>query len=244
MTVLLLALAAGPAPADVTIRYTNPLAPEGEMTLAVRGSRAAMRVPVGARDGRLLYDRDGDRMFVVIDSDRSYLDVDTVLAALGGLGGLLAGMAEGMPADLKAQLDGLLDSAGKANGRAPEITDTGRSDAVRGFACRVATYHWPDAPAEMCLADPGEMGVSAGDFSTLRAMVVKQVASVRLLGEITGYRIPDLGLDVIDRIPLRVRRLSGPDAGSGVEFLGIRREVDPALVSLPDDYRPIHLVEH
>lgn len=244
MAALLLALAAGQARADVTIRYTNPLAPEGEMTLATSGNRAAMRVPVGARDGRILYDRDGHRMLVVIDSDRSYMDVDTVLAALGGLSGLLAGLVEDMPGDLKSQLDGLLDSAGKAGGRAPEVSDTGQTDTVRGISCRVSIYRWPDSAAEMCLADPGEMGISAGDFSMLRAMVAKQEASVRLLGEILGLSVPDLGLDVIDRVPLRIRQLSGPDAGSGTEFLGISREVNPALVALPSDYRLVSLVEN
>ncbi len=244
MAVLLLALAAGEVRADVTIRYSNPLAREGEMTLAVSGSRAAMRVPVGTRDGRILFDRDRQRMLVVIDSDRSYMDVDTVLEALGGLSGLIAGLVEGMPGDLKAQLDGLLDSAGTADGRAPEVTDTGQSDSVRGIACRISTYRWPDSSAEMCLADPGGMGIGAGDFSTLRAMVAKQVASVRLLGEIMGFRAPDLGLDVMDRIPLRIRQLSGPDAGSGVEFRSISREVDPALVSIPSDYRLISLIEN
>ena len=236
-----LLLVAGQAGADVTLHYSNPLAQGGELTLAASGDRAAMRFPLGQGEGRILYESDGNRMFVVIDRDRTYLDMDDTLATLGGLAGLLAGMMEDMPDDLKSQVEGLLDNAGSGKVRSPAVSDTGLTDHVLGNACRIATYRWQDAETEVCLAPPGELGIDAGEFAVLRAMVAKQVASLKQLGEILGFTVPDLGLDLIDRVPLRVRQLSGPDAGAGMEFLGIRYGVDGALMSVPSDYRRISL---
>ena len=149
-----LLLVAGQAGADVTLHYSNPLAQGGELTLAASGDRAAMRFPLGQGEGRILYESDGNRMFVVIDRDRTYLDMDDTLATLGGLAGLLAGMMEGMPDDLKSQVEGLLDNAGSGKVRSPAVSDTGLTDHVLGNACRIATYRWQDAETEVCLAPP------------------------------------------------------------------------------------------
>jgi hypothetical protein len=51
----------------------------------------------------------------------------------------------------------------------------------------------------------------------------------------------DMGPGAIDQVPLRIRQLSGPEAGTSSEFRGISQEVDASSVAIPEDYQMMSL---
>lgn len=238
-----LLLAAGHAPADIAITYSNPQGQGENMELVVSGNRAAMQIPTGqGQEGRILYDKESDKMFMVMDADRSYIDMDAMMQTLGGLSDMLAGMMENMPDDAKSQLGGLFGNQGGGQpAPAPELVATGQSDSVGGITCSISTYRTSDSEIEMCLADPSDVGVSAADFSVLKAMMAKQKQSAQKAGEMLGMKGLDMGPGAIDQVPLRIRQLSGPEAGTSSEFLGTSQDIDASLVSIPSDYQPMSL---
>ena len=76
-----LLLLAGQVQADVAITYSNPTGQGEDMVLVVSGNRAAMQIPAGqGQDGRIIFDRDSNKMFMVMDSEQSYMDMDAIRA--------------------------------------------------------------------------------------------------------------------------------------------------------------------
>ena len=230
--------------ADVAIRYSNPTGQGDDMVLVVSGKRAAMEIPGSqGQDGRIVFDSESNKMFMVMDSERRYMDMDAMMESLGGLSDMLSGMMENMPDDAKTQLGGLLGNLGgdKAPVAEPELVATGQTDTVGGIGCSISTYRSAGSEMEMCLADPDDVGVSKPDFAVLKAMMAKQKESAKQAGEMLGIRGMDMGPGAINQVPLRIRQVSGPDAGSSSEFLGISRDVDTGAVTIPEDYQVMSL---
>ncbi len=245
-TAVLLTFAAGSVSADIALEYSNPAGQGEGMTLVVSGSRSAMDIPAAqGEEGRIVFDSDSNKLFMVMDSERRYLDMDSMMQSLGGLSNMLAGMMENMPEDTKGQLGGLLGNLGGNQSPepmpAPELTATGESDTIAGIRCDISTYRAADAEIEMCLADPGDVGISGADFSVLKAMMAKQKESAKQASEMLGMRGMDMGPGAIDQVPLRIRQLSGPDAGSSSEFLGTKQEIDASVTVIPQDYQLMSL---
>ncbi len=239
-----LLLLAGHAHADVAITYSNPTGQGEDMVLVVSGNRAAMQIPAGqGQDGRILYDKESNKMYMVVDSDQTYMDMDAMMQTLGGLSDMMAGMMDNMPDDVKSQLGGLFgnNDADLPEPQSSELVATGKSDTVNGISCSISTYRSADAEIEMCLADPSSVGVSGADFSVLKAMMAKQKEAAQKAGDMLGMKGMDMGPGAIDQVPLRIRQISGPDAGSSSEFRGTSQDVDASVVSIPSNYQPMSL---
>lgn len=243
-TTAVLLFTTGTAAADIAIRYSNPTGNGDDMVLVVSGKRAAMEIPGGqGQDGRIVFDSDSNKLFMVMDSEQRYMDMDAMMQSLGGLSDMLSGMMEGLPDDAKGQLGGLLGNQGgdQAPAVEPELVATGKTDTVGGIDCSISTYRSASAEMEMCLADPGDVGVSQADFEVLKAMMAKQKESAKQAGEMLGIRGMDMGPGAINQVPLRMRQLSGPDSGTSSEFRGISEEVDVMSVTIPDNYQVMSL---
>ncbi len=227
----------GPARADISLHYSYPWDGKQELVLATKDERAVLQIQWGGKSYRILFDRSRDRMFLIVDTDRVYMDLDAMIAGLGELSGLLTNMLPGLSNDLKNQLDRLLAPSGSNSHLLPDISPTGEIEEVRGFGCQITLFHWLDTTAKVCLADPASVGIAEEDFQLLRQMIMRQVDTFRLLEATLGIRIPELGFSTMDQVPLRLRNVSGPYAGSTVILQGIDPETDPARMTVPSDYR-------
>lgn len=81
----------------------------------------------------------------------------------------LEGVPEGQREQMRRKMQEMLPGVGPPPGIRVEVT--GETASVAGATCREARIHRDDEPAqEVCVADPGELGIPAGDFDTMTAM--------------------------------------------------------------------------
>lgn len=228
--------------ADITLTYTNPDQSGGDMVMTVTGGRAAMKFPSGqGQQGRMIFDQAENKLYMVMDEQQQYMDMDAMVESLSGLSGVLSGMMENLPDDAKGELSGMLggllgNKDEKAAPAEPKLVETGQNDEIAGISCAVTKLQTPGQETELCLAKPGAAGVSDDDFAIMRAMMVKQRESADQATQILG--IGDIGFNPgkIDRVPLRIKQISGAGAGSMSELKSVSENVDAAAVQIPDSY--------
>jgi len=232
------------ANADVALTYTNPNSQSGDMVLTVSGNRAAMLIPgEGGDSSRMIYDKAEDKLYMVMDSQQQYMDMDAMMESLGGISDMLAGAMKNMPEDSKAQLGDLLGGMlGKDKpaepAPAPTISKTGETDSVAGIDCEMISMQAAGDTTEMCLATPDDAGVSGTDFAVLQAMMEKQAKSARKAGEMLGVSGLEFSPGKLDGVPLRIEQVTGSDAGSRSELKSTSSSIDPAAVAIPANYTP------
>ncbi|MEM7194687.1 MAG: hypothetical protein AAF402_07040 [Pseudomonadota bacterium] len=161
--------------ADIALKYDTGDA--SAMVMYVTDGRVAMVMDMGSQgEGRMIYDAASDKILMVSDSRREYMDMDEMVQAMGGLSDMLAGAMAGLDDETKSQLGGLLGGLGGQKEPPPEATmrDTGRDEAVLGIDCDVVEIVDASGTFEMCLADHGDVGVSDKDFRLMKAMFSKQ----------------------------------------------------------------------
>ena len=234
----------GPAQSDIAITYSDPTDSSGQMVLTVAGNRAAMQVP-GPKggEGRIVYDHSSNKMYMVMDSEKQFIDIESMMESLSGLSSMLAGMMENMPEETKGQLGGILGNLGgsKQPTEAPQLVETGQSDSVMGISCKIATMASAGNSSEMCLANPSELGISKADFAILQGMMAQQQKSAKQMGEMLGMKSLELGPGALDRVPLRIKQTSGPEAGTSSEVIATSNEVNVEAVVIPDSYTPMDM---
>lgn len=238
-----------PLHADVTLDFSSPQNSNENMVLSVIGNRAAVKfVDPSGEQVRMVFDNEQDTMVLVMDSQKQYMDMDAMLAAMGQLSGMLSGLMKDLPDDAKGQLGDLFGGLlGGKDKPAPEpetqavLTETGASDEIAGYKCAVATLKSKDGTTELCLADPGSVGLSANDFSVMQAMLAKQQESVEQVSSVIA--VQNIGFDPsnLDKMPLRIKQISGVNAGSVSELQNVSNEVDAAIMVIPDNYKPMEL---
>lgn len=232
--------------ADVMITYSNPVNQDEDMVLTVAGNRAAMNVPgPGGKSGRMIYDRGADKLFMVMDEKMQYMDLEVMMQSLGGLSDMLAGMMENMPEDQRAQLGGVMGNLGGQQAQPvapPEITSTGETATVAGVNCSIQTMKAAGNTTEVCLASPGDVGISDGDFAILQAMMKKQAGTARQAGQMLGIQGLEFSPGELDGVPLRIKQLTGPEAGTTSELKDTSNEVDPSAVAIPESYQPVTMM--
>lgn len=234
------------AHADVTITYSSPIKQGEDMVMTVAGNRAAMFVPgPGGEKARMIYDRGMDKLFMVMDDKMQYMDMDAMMQSLGGLSDMLAGMMENMPEDTQGQMGGILGNLGGQQGQPvepPELISTGETATVAGVNCSISTMKAGANTTEMCLAEPGDVGISGSDFALLQSMMKKQSQTARQAGQILGIKGLELSPGEVDGIPVRIKQLTGPEAGTVSEFKGAKDEVDASAVAIPDNYQAVNMM--
>ena len=232
--------------ADVTITYSNPIQQGENMVMTVVGNRAAMSVPgPDGQNARIVFDKSADKLLMVMDDKMQYMDMDAMMESLGGLSDMLAGMMENMPEDAQAQMGGILGGLGGQQGQpmeAPEVVATGKTDSVAGVKCAISTMQAAGNTTEMCLAQPGDVGISDTDFALLRAMMKKQSLTSRQAGQILGIKGLEFSPAELDGVPVRIKQLTGPEAGTVSEFQGTSADVDASAVAIPDNYQAVTIM--
>jgi len=246
-TLLLSTLILPLAQADVAITYSDPTNPDQKMLFTVTSNKAAMNIPgPQEQSGRMIYDHALQKLYMVMDDRKQYMDMDAMMQSLGGLSDMLSGMMENMPEETKGKLGGLLGSltgnkAAKTEPAAPQLVETGESDKVMGVSCNIATVNSAGQSTEMCLAAPSAIGISNGDFAIIQGMMAKQQQSAEQAAKMLGQSGFGFSPGVLDRVPLRIRQLSGPDAGSYSEIISTSDTADPANVVIPQGYTPVDM---
>lgn len=237
-----------PLHADITLDYSNPNKSSENMVLTVVNNRAAVQFNDGSGEAtRMVFDKDQDKLFMVMDSRQQYMDMDSMMKTMGDLSGMLSGMMKDLPADAKGQLGdllgGLMGGNAEPQAAAPEavLTETGASDEIAGFKCAVATLESADQSTELCLAKPAAIGIDDADFAVMQAMLIKQKEAVEMASDMIGMQ--DIGFNPgdLDRMPLRIKQTAGANEGSVSELRGVRKEVDANAVAIPDNYAPMQM---
>ena len=232
--------------ADVTITYSNPVKQGEDMVMTVVGNRAAMSVPgPDGQNARIVFDKNQDKLFMVMDDKMQYMDMDAMMESLGGLSDMLAGMMENMPEDAQAQMGGILGGLGGQQGQPtapPELRATGETATVGGVSCEISTMQAAGNTTEMCLAQPGDVGIDGSDFALLQAMMKKQSRTARQAGQILGIKGLEFSPAELDGVPVRIKQLTGPEAGTVSEFKGTSSDVDAAAVAIPDGYQAVTIM--
>ena len=243
---LLMLLAHTNTYADVTITYSNPVKQGEDMVMTVAGNRAAMSVPgPDGQSARIVFDKIQDKLFMVMDDKMQYMDMDAMMESLGGLSDMLAGMMENMPEDAQAQMGGILGGLGGQQGQSiepPELIATGESATVAGVSCEISTMQAAGNTTEMCLAQPSDVGIDGSDFALLRAMMKKQSRTARQAGQILGIKGLEFSPAELDGVPVRIKQLTGPEAGTVSEFKGTSTDVDAAAVAIPEEYQAVTIM--
>ncbi len=238
-----------PLHADVTLDFSAPQNSSENMVLSVIGNRAAAKfVDQSGEQIRMVFDKEQNTLVMVMDAQQQYMDMDEMVAAMGNLSGMLSGLMEDLPEDAKGQLGGLLGGLlGGKDKPAPEpaakavLTETGGSDEIAGYKCDVATLESKDGTTELCLAEPGSVGVSDSDFAVMQAMLSKQQESVEQVSSV--IKMQNIGFDPgdLDKMPLRIKQISGVNQGSISELKNVSNEADAAMVAIPDNYKPMEI---
>lgn len=236
------------AHADVALTYSNPENPNQDLVLTVSGNRAAMLIPDGqGNSSRMVYDQAENKLYMVMDDQNQYMDMDAMMQSLGGLSDMLAGAMKNMPEESKGQLGdlfgGMLGNNNEAEpAPAPSITSTGQTDSVVGIDCEMFTMQAAGETSEMCLATPGDAGVSDADFQVLQSMMEKQAEVGRKAGEMIGMRGMEFSPGKLNGVPLRIEQVTGSNAGSRSELKSTGGTIDSAVVVIPSDYTPAQLL--
>ena len=238
-----------PLQADVTLDFSAPQNSNENMVLTVVGNRAAAKfVDQSGEQIRMVFDNEQNTLVMVMDGQQQYMDMDAMVAAMGNLSGMLSGLMKELPADAQGQLGdlfgGLLGGKDKPKPE-PEakavLTETGASDEIAGYKCDVATLKSKDGTTELCLAEPGSVGVSDSDFAVMQAMLSKQQESVEQVSSVIAMQ--NIGFDPsdLDKLPLRIKQISGVNQGSVSELKNASSEADGSLVVIPDNYKPMEI---
>ena len=231
---------------DVTITYSSPIKQGDDMVMTVAGNRAAMFVPgPGGEKARMIYDRGMDKLFMVMDDKMQYMDMDAMMQSLGGLSDMLAGMMDNMPEDAQGQLGNILGGLGGQQAQPiepPELVATGETATVAGVNCSISTMKAGGQTTEMCLAEPGDVGINGGDFALLQAMMKKQSQTAQQAGQILGIKGLEFSPGELNGVPVRIKQLTGPEAGTVSEFKGADSEVDASAVAIPDNYQAVNMM--
>ncbi|MBX2884957.1 MAG: DUF4412 domain-containing protein, partial [Granulosicoccus sp.] len=237
-----------PAFADITLDYSNPQKASENMTLTVVNDKAAVQFKdeVGGNT-RMVFNKADNKLYMVMDDRKQYMDMDAMMKTMGDLSGMLSGMMKDLPADAQGQLGDLLGGLMGGNKEEPApapdpvLKETGETEEIAGFQCALATLQSQDQTTELCLAQPSKVGISDADFAVMQAMLLKQKEAVEKASDMIGMQ--DIGFNPgdIDRMPLRISQISGAGAGSVSELRAVREQADTSAVVIPDDYAPMQM---
>ena len=251
-------LAAAPLRAAVLFEIESDGAPLASIWL--RDDSVAMEdVHAGGEPSGMRYDAAGQRLRVLLHARREYVDIDPerldrARQSVQGMAQVLGEQSQQMMQMLRKQLQaqGMSEAqieralgqverfATPADEAAPRaatsVEDTGERSEVAGFACRVFELRRGDSgEGRACLAEPGELGLSAGEARTLGeffAFMQRMSSAAGGVDEADALFSGGIG----GRVPLELRDATGRLL-SRVRAVQ-RREPPPGTFATPQDYQP------
>ncbi|MEZ4282817.1 MAG: hypothetical protein R3F21_24730 [Myxococcota bacterium] len=213
-----------------------------------RGAEGSAPAPV------FLYRGDQDRLYSIVDSARTYVQIERkMIEQLGGGSG--AGSAakarrevdrqlEGIPQD-QARLYGHLLGRSALDPSRPEdplvIARTGERATAAGYACQRATIHRSGRLlAAGCVADWDVVGLTPEDVEVFRSLALLARDAMTSRSPMPKELVPGQPLDLIVQLggfPVHFERAGEAAGDSAVRVASIERiAVDDALFEVPPGY--------
>ncbi len=235
--------------ADTRLSIENTDSGENAQMQAVLVTRGKVRMEQGGDDDTLLlYFQEGNTFYAIQPSDKSYMEFDPEEAgammdqASQMQQQMMAQLQERMkdlPAEQREQMMEMMKRSGQTMPGSPEepvrYESRSGSDTVGGFSCSwVEAYQGAQKVRELCLADPGSMGMASADKDTMTAMQTSMMALAKRLGNAGMFQD-----NMPDGFPVHVRhfdasgRLTSEQRVQGVST----DTLDSSLFELPAGYQ-------
>ena len=230
----------------LSIQHTEPGKQPQTQSVMITGGK--VRMEQGAMDDTvLLYHQQTNTFYAIQPSQKTYLELDPVKAgemmdqASQMQQQMMAQLQErmkDMPEEQREQMMAMMNRSGQPMPGLPEepvrYQSRGGSDSVGGFSCRwVDAYHGERKVRELCLADPGTMGMPSGDKDTMMAMQTSMKALAKRLGNAGMFQD-----DMPDGFPVHVRHYdNGGQVSSEQQVQAISHDgIDGGLFEVPSGY--------
>lgn len=230
----------------LSIEHTEAGKPAQIQTVMVTAGK--VRMEQGSLDETLLLYHQANNTFYAIEpSEKSYMVLDPETA--GTMMDQAAQMRQQMMAELeerlaelpeeqRQQMMAMMELSGQPLPGHPQepvrYEASGQSDDVGGFACRwVAAYEGQTKVRELCLTDPGAMGMPSADRDTIMAMQSAMQAMAERLGNAGMFQD-----EMPDGFPVHVRHFGpGGDVSSEQQVREVSRDaLDGSLFEVPAGY--------
>ena len=259
---LILGLGSTAVLADATLRFTETHADAGS-TLMIREGK--VRLEEREADGSMIYslfDRELRTLTMIMDEERSYAEL--TVAALEAQADQVREMQEGflrqmreqmetMPPEQRAMMEQQMRQMGidpaMLSGHDTPVPDlssletrpTGERRTVGGVTCQGMDVHLGgELTNELCVAQPGDVGLSDADFNTLRDLFEFMQSLSEVAMAMGGPFAADMGaemLPVLDGVPVLVRNLGD---GSEVRLQSVATDrLSDDLFLIPADYQRV-----
>jgi len=202
----------------------------------------------GGDETLLLYVQASNTFYAIQPSDKSYMEFDPEKAAemmdqasqmQKQMMAQLEERMKDMPAEQREQMMKMMNRSGQATPGLPEeplrYESRAGSDSVGGFACSwVEAYQGTQKVRELCLADPGSMGMASADKDTMMAMQTSMMALAKRLGSAGMFQD-----NMPDGFPVHVRHFdTSGQVSSEQRVQGVSKDsLDPSLFEVPAGYQ-------
>ena len=246
----------GPARADINGVYDMVVHKDGkESTSTMQYSLSAdnaVMVMGGEKKMRMVFDRGKSLMRLIDDSQKKYFDLDE--ATLDELGSVISGaMAqmqkslEAMPPEQRAMAEKMLKKtlgAGDAP-KPPTFVKASGTKTISGYAC--ARYDMMQdgvKKSELWTSTDAKLKPAPAEIETIQAMQNHLAKLLDAVGSLAAH-VTEAGAGAlrydgtVEGFPVRTTVYDGDKVASEITLRKVDHEpVDPALLTVPDDYQP------
>ena len=227
--------------ADVSLIYLNDTTKKKATTISV--VEAVVVAKMVGQDGishRLIFNSKTDSVYLVLDTEKQYMDLDSFVRSLDNLSHLFNKMLEVAPSgaetDINAALKELSSTSGTDNAVSPVIKSDQNKEIVAGIPCRQVVVEGTYNATEYCLAGQEAIGISIQDYSLLRTYFIKVGAYADQMASMVSPALSQLSLSIFEDIPIKIGPHRDSRGRGGLTLGSINRTVDASIATIPDDY--------
>lgn len=195
----------------------------------------------------VIYNAEANEFTVVMPQQQQYMVMNAEqlakvkqlqLQAIARMEEQLKQLPEGQRAQMREMMSQMMPQLSQ-NKALPirRYEDTGQTDRVHGFNCRVVhVFRDETLSGEQCVAPHQALGISDGDFESLTAMFIFMAdIAAQFSGNV--HEMSDLHMALDQGVPVRYKNLQGELKRSGSMREVNNDELDPSLFIVPDNYQ-------
>jgi len=244
-----LSLAFAGAAADTRMIYSTPGGSTPKIT--IKGDWIRMEGDAQSR-GITLFDASTDEMTVIDPAKQNYyrMNAESVKEQGRQLSEQLRRMREQMERQLESlpeeqremmrrQMEQMMPDQAAAETGDIRFERTGENASVAGIDCEISVVRHDGQPVQrVCVAAPGNLGMSHSDRDTLRSLFsFLQEVATNLGGGHMGARVPARMMENLDGVPIRTEDLEG---GQSWTLQSVETgSVDAGQFSIPSNYKEV-----